>query len=414
MFLNILSLFCVQAANYAFPLVTLPYLWRVLGPTGYGEVGFALSFSQYFSILIDYGFALSATQAIARQQQDKEGRSRIFWSVTACKLLLVVGSFVLFIPLVLWVPALNSRHLVLIAGVPSFFGGVLFPIWLFQGMERMGGIAWCNLIGRVIVLPFVFLLVHAPERAWLAVFLLSASPSIVGVFSLLLMYRQDLITWASPNWKNIQEAFLDGWHVFIATAAVSLYTNSTVVILGVVADDQAVGLFVACDKIRQAAQGVTFPITQATYPRVNALMRLNQRKAFRFLRNLAFLLSLGTLVISILIVLFSEPILKIALGDRFVPAIDVLRWLAFLPFVVGLSNLFAVQTMLPLGMKREVSRILIASGLFSLLLIVPLSYYFQAQGAAAATLLTEIVVAVSMGAVLAKRLRLILCMGIAP
>ena len=70
---NIASLFTVQAANYLIPLLTLPYLVRILGPREFGLIAFAQAFSQYFVILTDYGFNLSATREVAIHRADASG-----------------------------------------------------------------------------------------------------------------------------------------------------------------------------------------------------------------------------------------------------------------------------------------------------------------------------------------------------
>lgn len=89
-FKNIVSLVGIQGVNYIIPLITLPYLVRVLQPAGYGSLGFALAITQYFVILTDYGFNLSVTQKIAVNKDDKRYVSKIFWNVISCKLLLGV------------------------------------------------------------------------------------------------------------------------------------------------------------------------------------------------------------------------------------------------------------------------------------------------------------------------------------
>lgn len=397
LFRNILWLGALQAANYLFPLVTLPYLTRVLGPAAYGDVAFIIAFMQYFVLMVDYGFNLSATQVIAHQQRDKLGCSRTFWTVTACKLLLALGGTLAIAAIVLFVPAFRSQWVIFVAAYPAIFGSILLPAWLFQGLEKMGGIALCNVGARTAMLPFIFLLVRSPDSAWLAVLVQSMTSVAAGLLSLWLIRRHDLIMWAPPGWSDIREAFAEGWHVFISVSAISLYTNSNVFILGLTAGTEAVGLFVGADKIRQAAHGVTAPVTQAVYPRINVLMKDSRQDAYRMIRRLTVTLGIGTLLLSLLLFLWAAPIIRILLGDRFLSAVTALRWLAFLPFIIGLNNIFGTQTMLTLGMKREFSHILLVSGLLNLLLIIPLSWTFGASGAAAAVVTTETAVTAAMG-----------------
>lgn len=111
---NIISLIGIQGVNYIIPLITLPYLVRILQPAGYGSLGFSLAIIQYFTILTDYGFNLSVTQKIAINRDDKTFISKTFWSVISCKLLLGVGGgVVLFLMLLINDDMYNLRWILI-------------------------------------------------------------------------------------------------------------------------------------------------------------------------------------------------------------------------------------------------------------------------------------------------------------
>lgn len=394
---NILSLLSLQGANYLLPLLTLPYLVRTLGTEAYGRLGFSLAFIQYFVLLADYGFNLSATRAIAQHQQDRQRVSQLFWNVTACKLLLGLIGFGILLLLSQLIPTLKAVQDVLLAAYLLVLGSILFPVWLFQGMETMGRIAICSLLAKALVVPTTFLFVHHPEDAWLAATIQGATTVAAGLLAIGFIHRERWIVWARPTLNGLKEQLAEGWHVFLSTAAISLYTASTTVILGFLAGNTAVGHFVAADKIRQAAQGLISPVSQAVYPRVNALMQQDRHAAFQMIRRLLWGQGGATLLLSLLLMGFAPLIVELAYGAGHQDTVTVLRWLAPLPFVIGLSNVLGIQTMLTLGMKQLFSRILLASGLCNLILIVPLSLYQGETGAATAVLITECLVTCTMG-----------------
>lgn len=101
---NILSLVFLQGANYILPLITVPYLTRVLNPDGIGLIASAQSFIQYFVVLSDYGFNLTATRRIAIHRDDPEKVSAIFSSVMFVKLCLLLVSFLIVSTVALTVP----------------------------------------------------------------------------------------------------------------------------------------------------------------------------------------------------------------------------------------------------------------------------------------------------------------------
>jgi polysaccharide transporter, PST family len=90
---NIASLFVLHGANYVLPLITVPYLVRVLGPENFGRIAFVQAFIQYFVVLTDYGFNLSATRAVALVRDDPAKLSSLFSAVMIVKAALMTIGF---------------------------------------------------------------------------------------------------------------------------------------------------------------------------------------------------------------------------------------------------------------------------------------------------------------------------------
>ncbi|MBI0556529.1 flippase [Pectobacterium parmentieri] len=399
---NISSLIGIQGMNFLIPLITLPYLVRVLEPSGYGVFGFATAVIQYFCIFTDYGFNLSATQKASVTRYDKKNISQLFWAVMVCKILLCISGFLFLFALVNLVDQFREIKLVLYSSYGLVVGNLLFPIWLFQGKEFMGWIAISNIAARLISIPLIFIFVIHKNDAWLAGMINGFSAILAGLISLFIVYRKKWIYWSLPQFSQIIREFKDGWHVFISTAAISLYTTSTTVILGFIAGPISVGYFVAADKIRQAIQGLISPVSQAFYPRVNKLMSENKKLAFSLIRHLLLFLGGGALLTSLLLYFSAEELIKLIYGESYQYSIDVLKILACTPFIVALSNIFGVQTLLVLGKKKTFSCILVMAGIVSILTLLPLSIYFQQNGAAFSVVMTEFTVSVAMFSYIVK------------
>ncbi|SAL09472.1 polysaccharide biosynthesis protein [Caballeronia arvi] len=399
---NIVALSILQVANMLLPLATIPYLLRVLRPENFGAYIFAQAIVGYLVLLTEYGFNWSSTAQVARAQSDRYDVSRIFWATQGAKALIAVVGLAILLLAAFCVPRLREMLPVLLATYPLVIGTVLFPQWLFQGLEQMTFTTVSFLSARLLLLPLTFFLVRSPADTWIASFINSMSVVVAGVVASILIAKNRLILPLMPSRADIVEALREGWHTFISTAAISLYTTTNSVLLGFIAGDVAVGYFGVADKIRNVAQAPLGPIANAIYPRVSALFAEDSEKAFVLVRKMLYLLGSTMLLASVALWVGADWIVRIGMGAGYEPAVIVLKWMALLPLLICLSNVLGVQVMLPLGMKKKVSEILIVSGLFNLALLVPLASAYGAQGAAMSALATEFLVTTLMALYLAK------------
>lgn len=399
---NIFSLLSIQGMNYLIPLLTLPYLVRILTPYGYGILGFCLAITQYFVYLIDYGFNLSATQKIAKAKNDCSKISEVFWNVIFCKVLLFILSILIIFTLSFINSKISDYFNIIISCYTLVLGGLLFPVWLFQGKEEMSIMAIVNIISKLMVVPLIFVFVKDENDIWIAALLTGLGSVISGLISLIIIFLKKWVIWISPTLKKIISEFVDGWHIFLSTIAISLYTTSVTVILGFLSSPIIVGYFVAADKIRLAAQGIIIPISQAIYPRINKLYDSDKNKAFDLISKLLLYQGGFTLIISINIYIFSSSIISILYGDHYISSVDILKILSCLPFLVGISNVLGIQTLIVANYKKEFSRILITSGIFNILIITPFIYLSNNIGAPISIVLTELLVILLMTKVILK------------
>ncbi|EEA04192.1 polysaccharide biosynthesis protein [Burkholderia sp. H160] len=399
---NIVALAILQAANLLLPLATFPYLLRVLRPGHFGAYVFAQAIVGYLVLLTEYGFNWSSTGHVARLQYDRYAVSKIFWATQGAKALIAVVCLAILLLAAFFVARLRELLPVLLATYPMVIGSVLFPQWLFQGLERMRLTTVSLLSARLLLLPLTFFLVRTPADTWIASLISSMSVVGAGVVASILIAKNRMIIPLMPSMADIIEALREGWHTFISTAAISLYTTTNSVLLGFMAGNVAVGYFGVADKIRNVAQAPLVPIANAIYPRVSALFSEDSDRAFALVRKMFYLAGSTMLLASVALWASAEPIVRIAVGPGYEPAVIVLKWMAPLPLLICLSNVLGVQLMLPLGMKKKVSEILIVSGLFNLVLLVPLVLIYSAQGAAMSALATEFLVTTSMALYLIK------------
>jgi PST family polysaccharide transporter len=400
---NIAALFAVQIASYAAPLVTLPWLTRVLGPSAFGRLSFCAAVTSYFVLFADYGFNLSATRQIAVHWDDRAGRSKIFWNTMTIKALLAAAGFPCLLLLTLCVHRLGEEQPLLLINYLTVLGTVLTPTWYFLGTERQAILSGITIAVRVISVPAIFLLVRSIKDVQVAALIPSGMTVVGGLLCLAYLMGDKQLDRMQVDRGELVATLRDGWHLFVSTASISLYQATNTVVLGLVAGSAAVGHYSAAEKVIQACQGLLVPISQSVYPRVSRLMQESRTAAFALIRKVLRIQGSVAFALSLLLFALAPLLIRLLYGIDYEETISVLRWLAVLPFLIGLSNVFGVQTMLAMGMNQLVTRILVIAGALNVVILFVLTHWFGAVGAAMAVAGTELFVTAVMALILRRR-----------
>jgi polysaccharide transporter, PST family len=399
---SLLALFGLQGALYLLPLVSLPYLTRVLGSENFGRVALAQAVAQYLVLLTDYGFNLSATRSAALVRDEQEPLAKLLTSVTILRTILCIGSGILMAAAVIALPSLAGDGWLYAFAFGMVIANVAMPSWFFQGLGLTHYAAGCTLIGQVFSLAALVLIVRGPQDYHLAAAAQAAGMMIAAALAWVVLWRLRAARMLWPASKHLRETLVEGWPFFLSSAAVHLYTTSNTVVLGLVSWPQSVGHFAAADRLMRGAQGLLAPVSQVFYPHIARLAAESEAHATEFICKLLRWQALATLLLSAAIFALAEPLILLLCGPQFLESVSVLRWLALLPFLVGLSNVLGIQTMLNFGMKRAFSRIIVLCGLVNLALLFAWAPRHGAGGAAAAVLITELLVVVLMASALFK------------
>ena len=265
---NFFSLSVLQIFSYILPLLTLPYLVRVLGVETFGLVSFATAFIAFFNIIVDYGFNLSATREISVHRENKDKITEIYSSVLAIKFILIFVSLIILSFIVFTFEKFSSHSMLYFITFISVIGQALFPIWYFQGMERMKYITIINISSKVVFTIAIFVFVQK-ENDYLIVPLLSGLGVLLGSLYALYIVKKDFNQ--SFVWQNIETMkfyFKDSSQFFLSRVSVSIYTSANAFVLGLFTNNTMVGYYSIAEKLYMAIQSLYGPITQALYPYV--------------------------------------------------------------------------------------------------------------------------------------------------
>lgn len=393
---NIMALALVQMGNYAVPLLTLPYLTRTLGVESYGQVAFVQVVMAFAVLFVDFGFSLSTTRHISTCRDDPVQVSKTFFTTWLAQWLLLVLAALVLVVVVVGVPGLRMQASLYFWGFGLVLGHVLFPIWLFQGLEDLKAVAWVQLGSKLLSLPLLFVLVRTSEDAAWALGFFSVVSLLTGVFALGWIVRSNLLVWYRPSLDDVSMVYREAAVLFFSKISISLYTALVPLVLGAVCGPTQLAFFNIADKVKTVVQSMIGPVSQALFPRMSLLYQTNVPEANALARKTAWGVTILSGTVGGLVWFGADRILGVLAGGAFVEGALVLRWLAFVPCVVALSNLLGLQVMLPRGQNRAFALILSGASLLSLLVVYPLIKKNQAVGAAQLVLLVESMVTLAM------------------
>ncbi|CNH78084.1 translocase [Yersinia aldovae] len=371
---NIFSLFILQGSNYIITLLTLPYLTRVLGVEGFGVYSLTISIAQYFVIFIDFGFNLSASKRIAEHQNEPEYISKVFFETLCAKSILCLVSILSVIILA----SVSSYAIIrseLIYTILMLIGTVLMPIWFFQGIEKLSVVTKLMVVSRLALLPLFFLFVHNDADVKAAIIIQSSLSLLAGIIAVIYIYKQRLIKVIAFSNLQITHTLKDSFPIFCAILSNSLYSMSTIIIIGIFSNVYEVSIFTAADRMKGAILGVFLILGNAFYPRINSLLVNNKEQAYSLIRKIFYWQGVLCILMISFVIIFSKLITKIMFGDEYSEVSDLLILFSPVYFLVLQSAALANYILLPHGHKKAYTLLPIASAIIH----IPLCAYLAAR-----------------------------------
>lgn len=299
---NLVSLLLLQGVNYVLPLLTFPYLVRVLGIEGFGKYSVFFSIAQVLFIIVDYGFNFTATKAVALARTDKKAIGVLFGTVYCLKLIIFFCcAVVLFV-----VAYFKNYELVLpFAALLMTLGNAIYPLWLFQGMELMRSSTYLNLAAKGIVTVSIFCFVHDESHVGRALMIQAIGFLFIGIFGTLwLLKTLQLTGFVRLDRHAFGVQLKQGGAVFWSSIAGAIFGNGAVIILGNFGSSTLAGYYAVAQKIEAAAVGLFQPLAQASYPRLCEFF-VNDKLQFRIWERRILLVGLigATVIASVIFIL---------------------------------------------------------------------------------------------------------------
>lgn len=401
---NFFSLSLVQFANNFLPLLTVPVIARIIGPDKFGAINFAAAIVTYFSLLINYGFDLTATRAIARAPHDLEGRNKVFNNILFAKIFLLSLSLLVFVPSLFLVPAMAADKDLFIFTYIACFSLVITPNWLYQGMQELHQVAIFNFVAKLLFTLSILFIVRREEDYALQPLILSLSQIAVGLGSFIWAVRKYHIRIIPVGLKKIFTLLWTEKMIFFSMIVVTLYTTTNTIILGLVQTNKDVAFYTAGWKLIMIMQTfVSLPLRLSLFPFIGESFGKSKAEGVAKVSQLVPFITIFTAISGILIWLLAPWMIQLFYGSQFGEATTVLRILCFVPLILALGDLFGIQTMINLKMDKQFFNITLLGAGVGLVLNYFLSRQSGATGTAWAWLLTEVFITSTMWVFLCSR-----------
>jgi PST family polysaccharide transporter len=385
---NFSYLSALQIFNLILPLITYPYLIRVLGKETYGLVVFAQAIVAYLAILVSFGFNISATKEISIHRDNKEKLSEIVSCVIIIKGLLLVLSILFLGVLLFIIPQANQYKALFFFSLWSCLYDVIFPIWYFQGIEQMKYITYITLVSRLTFLGLIFLLINSSADYLFVPMIYGVGAFIAGMTALYIIFIQHQIRFKWQSIINLKHYFNDSIPIFVSNISISLYVSTNKVITGTFLGMSEVAYYDLAEKlinILKIPQGI---LSQSLFPKIS------KEKNINFIKRI-FNLSVGLNSLFFLFMLiFSKHIIMILGGSQMLPSHPVVLILALTVPIIAMSNIFAIQILIPFGYNKTFTRVIVTSGIIYLIqiILIGIFYKYTIINISIITLLTEIFV----------------------
>lgn len=268
MAINFISLALLQGVNYLLPLLSFPFLFRVLGVERWGLVTFGYSLMQYFVMFTDFGFNLSATKYISEHRNDLQKINSYLNSAMIGRFILCGISLAILLALISYFDKFSTESIFYLLYFGIILGNVMFPMWFFQGMENMKYITVFNIVAKSLsFIPF-FIFIRKPEDYIYVPIFYSIGFVLAGIVSLFIVYFKMGMKWYFTSISQISSSLKDSSAYFLARASTSLFTTSNSFLLGLVCGNTMVGYYSAAEKLYQAYNQLLSPFTGVLFPHI--------------------------------------------------------------------------------------------------------------------------------------------------
>lgn len=378
----------LKMSSFLFPLITFPYVSRILGAAGNGKVAFALNFISYFTMIAQLGIPTYGIRACAKVRDNKEELTKTVEELLIISSVMTVIAYILLAVCMFSIPKLAIDQSLIWIMSSSIILTSMGMEWFYQGIEQYGYITYRNLLFKAISLVLMFVFVHEPQD-----YVIYGAISVIGtvgsnVLNILRIRKYIYLKWMKG--LNIYSHIKPILVFFIFSVATTIYTSLDTVMLGFMSTDVQVGYYDAATKIKRLLLSLVTALGTVLLPRASYYIEHHMHKEFKSIiqKSLVFTFLIAMPLMIYFMVEAKDCILFLA-GDGFLNSVSSMVIIMPTILFIGLSNLTGMQILIPLNLEKYTVYSTIFGAVVDLIINAAAIPAYGSAGAAFGTLIAE-------------------------
>ena len=387
---NFFNLIINQGINIFIALLATRVLFSTLGEAQFGLVNLALSVVLLSSIAVSYGYHLNGPKRIALFRDQSGKKQSLINEIILTRIIIATGMAIILFCLTYFFGFFKSYAALLYYSLILLFSQALFPMFYFQGNDKIAWASLVNAFAKGAYLLLIILFIKTPDDATYVNFLFGLSALVVYIVFWIIIYKKEKIKWVWVSIYNIKNRFIENFQFFISSIAGHVSIHGGLIILANFVNNTVLGEFALAQKIALLMRMVPIFFTQAILQKASILFK-SDKIEFNSYVNRIFIIGLTiTFAMGLIVIIFSKWIIFLLAGSHVIYSDTILKILAFIPFfsMLNFNNMIKI---LVDEKKHLLTKATWITAIIMLILATTGSYYYGGYGLSIALVLTEIV-----------------------
>lgn len=382
---NYVSLLLIQVTNLVLPLVTFPYLIRVLGIDTFGLIMFAQTLCAVLYIFVDFGFSLSATRHISLLRTDKKEMARVFATVLSVKAVFATLLFISYLLVILIVPRFSVEKEIFILSYLMVIGQAFFVDWFFQGIEKMKVMALLSLLAKGVFTTLIFVFINTIADYTKVPLFMGLGYVLAGTLSIVLALK--FTSFVKPDLALAKVLVKESFSLFISNLAARVINTIPVLILGFFVNDTTVGIYTSMEKLITTTKGIFVSLYQALYP---WLVKQSLKKQQAYVKKMAPIIGVLAIVVMAPFFVFGAWVLDLLYNNSIINSYSYLLYILTVNIILSSYYMLFIAHYFPAkGDFISRLKILIMAAMISIIIGIICISQLEILGATLTAVITE-------------------------